>query len=99
MLLDIRQTHAFTVWLDELADERARKRVVQRIERLRVGLFGDCKPVGGGVSELRVDHGPGYRVYFVRRGRQLVLLLSGGDKSTQQRDIANAKALAQQWSS
>jgi len=79
-----------------LKDRRAVERIAQRIVRLQSGLFGDAKPVGGGVSELRVDHGPGYRVYFVLRRALLIVLLCGGDKRTQNRDIAKARALARE---
>jgi putative addiction module killer protein len=77
-----------------LRDLSARTRIQARLLRLQVGLFGDAHPVGEGVSELRIHHGPGYRVYFVRRGSTVILLLCGGDKSTQARDIAEARALA-----
>lgn len=93
-MIEIRQTTAFRDWLDGLADRRATERIAQRFVRLQAGLFGDVKSVGGGVSELRVDHGPGYRVYFVRRGKTIVILLCGGDKHSQPRDIKTAKALA-----
>lgn len=93
-MIEVRQTDIFAAWMDALADRRAAERIAQRIVRLQSGLLGDVKPVGGGVSELRVDHGPGYRVYFVQRGRVLIVLLCGGDKRTQQRDIERAKALA-----
>jgi putative addiction module killer protein len=76
-----------------LADQRAAERIAQRIVRLESGLFGDAKPVGGGVSELRIDHGPGYRVYFTRRGRIVILLLCGGDKGSQRSDIRTAQAM------
>ena len=89
----VRQTVVFREWLDDLADRRAAARIAQRIVRLQAGLLGDVKPVGGGVSELRVDHGPGYRVYFVQRGPVLIFLLCGGDKRSQGRDINRAKAL------
>jgi len=79
-----------------LKDRRAVERIAQRIVRLQSGLFGDAKSVGGGVSELRVDHGPGYRVYFVLRRALLIVLLCGGDKRTQNRDIAKARALARE---
>lgn len=92
-MLEVRQTTAFRDWLDELKDSRARERIAQRIVRLQAGLLGDAKFFEG-IGELRVDHGPGYRVYFVRRGRIVVVLLCGGDKSTQRRDIERAKALA-----
>jgi putative addiction module killer protein len=93
-MVDVRQTTIFREWLDGLADRRAATRIAQRIVRLQAGLAGDAKPVGGGVSELRVDYGPGYRVYFVRRGQVLIILLCGGDKRSQRRDIARAKTLA-----
>lgn len=95
-MIEVRQTKTFRTWLDGLGDQRAAASIARRIIRLQAGLFGDCKPVGDGVSELRVDHGPGYRVYFVRRGRTLVILLCGGDKGTQDRDIRAAKVMAQQ---
>lgn len=91
--MEVRQTEIFAAWMNGLADQRAAERIAQRIVRLQSGLLGDVKPVGGGVSELRVDHGPGYRVYFVQRRRVLIILLCGGDKRTQQRDIERAKAL------
>jgi len=84
----------FREWLDGPSDRRAVERIAQRIVRLQAGLFGDVKPVGDGISELRVDHGPGYRVYFVQRGPVLIVLLCGGAKRSQKRDIARAKALA-----
>lgn len=93
-MIEVRQTTVFRVWLEGLADRRAAERIAQRIVRLQAGLFGDVKPVGEGVSELRVDHGPGYRVYFVQRGQVLIVLLCGGDKRSQARDIRRAKALA-----
>lgn len=92
--IEVRQTPIFRAWLDGLADQRAAARIAERIVRLEAGLVGDAKPVGGGVSELRIDYGPGYRVYFVRRGRVLIILLCGGDKRSQHRDIIRAKALA-----
>ena len=86
----------FGDWLDALADRRASAVVLLRVARLQRGLFGDCKPVGAGVWELRIDFGPGYRVYFARAGVNIVLLLCGGDKRRQDEDIARAKAC---WSS
>jgi putative addiction module killer protein len=77
-----------------LRDRRAYTRIIQRIERLADGHFGDVRSVGGGVSDMRVDHGPGYRLYFVRRGLEVVILLCGGDKSTQSRDISTAHRMA-----
>ncbi len=93
-MLDIRKTGVFTAWLRGLRDKQAKARVIVRIDRLSLGLPGDVKPVGEGVSELRIDYGPGYRVYFVRRGTELVVLLAGGDKRTQDRDIRVALELA-----
>jgi putative addiction module killer protein len=92
--IEIRKTEAFTRWLDELHDIRARARVQVRIERLAKGLAGDVKPVGEGVSELRIDYGPGYRVYFMKHGRDIIILLAGGDKRTQASDIKTALHLA-----
>jgi putative addiction module killer protein len=91
---EIRQTQEFRTWVASLRDATAKARIVVRVERVGRGLMGDIKPVGGGVSELRIDHGPGYRVYLTQRGHVLVVLLCGGDKSTQAKDIAQAKALA-----
>jgi putative addiction module killer protein len=93
----VRQTEVFSDWLRRLRDENARARIQIRIRRLSLGNFGDVKPVGSGVSELRIDCGPGYRVYFQRRGESLVLLLAGGTKKSQEADIAKAKELAKQW--
>ncbi len=93
-MVEVRQTASFRIWLQNLADREATRRIAQRIARLRNGLFGDAKPVGEGVAELRVDYGPGYRVYFVRRGQLVVVLLCGGDKRSQSRDIRKAIAMA-----
>jgi len=90
-MIEIRQTVVFADWLDGLRDAVAVKRIKQRLARVQIGLFGDAKSVGDGVSELRVDHGPGYRVYFARRGDVVVILLCGGDKGSQKRDITRAK--------
>jgi putative addiction module killer protein len=90
----IHETERFTHWLENLRDVQARARIVRRIYRLAAGNFGDAKSVGGGVSELRIDHGPGYRVYFVRRGELIFLLLCGGDKRSQAKDIVLAQKLA-----
>jgi len=94
-MIEIRKTDAFVDWLDGLKDIRARARVLVRIERLAAGNPGDVKPVFEGVSELRIDYGPGYRVYFKKRGKELIILLAGGDKSTQSKDIRKALRLAQ----
>lgn len=93
-MIDIRQTIAFQQWLARLADRRAVEKIAQRIVRVQAGLFGDVKSIGGGVSEIRINYGPGYRVYFIRRGAAVILLLCGGDKSSQKRDIEAAKAIA-----
>jgi putative addiction module killer protein len=95
-MADVRRTLEFDRWLDGLRDRAGRSRIMARIDRLALDNPGDVKPVGGGVSEMRIDHGPGYRVYFVRRGDVVVVLLCGGDKSNQSRDIARAKALAEE---
>lgn len=93
-MLEIRKTDRFAQWLDGLRDIHARARVQARIERLAAGNPGDVKPVGEGVSELRIGYGPGYRVYFTMRGRAAVILLAGGDKRTQAADIKTALRLA-----
>ena len=93
-MLQIRKTEIFAHWLNGLRDVRARARVQVRIERLAAGNAGDVEPVGEGVSELRIDYGPGYRVYFKRHGREVVILLAGGDKRTQSADIKTALRLA-----
>jgi putative addiction module killer protein len=93
-VIAVRQTEQFARWFDRLEDERARARILVRIRRLSLGNLGDVRPVGGGVSEARIDWGPGYRLYFVARGRELIVLLAGGDKRTQFRDIRLAIALA-----
>lgn len=95
-MLRVVKTDLFAAWLDGLRDTRARAKVQVRIERLIAGNSGDVEPVGGGVSEMRVDYGPGYRVYFKRRGHELVILLAGGNKSTQSSDIKNALRLARE---
>ena len=93
-MLQVRKTEAFVRWLDGLRDIRARARVQVRIERLAGGNAGDVEPVGEGVSEMRIHYGPGYRVYFKRQGREIVILLAGGDKRTQSADIKTALRLA-----
>ena len=93
-MVEVRQTPIFRRWLEDLTDRRAVERIAQRIVRLQSGLMGDVKSLGGGVSELRIDHGPGYRVYFVQRGAVLIILLCGGDKRSQARDITRARDLA-----
>ena len=95
-MIEIRQTEAYFHWFDSLHDRQARARINARIRRVSLGNFGDVKPIGEGVSELRIDFGPGYRVYFVQRGQTLVVLLAGGDKRTQDRDIKKALKLARE---
>lgn len=90
---EIRKTDTYARWLDGLRDIQARARVLARVERLAAGNPGDAKPVGEGVSELRIDYGPGYRVYFTMRGRTVIILLAGGDKRTQAADIRTALRL------
>lgn len=93
-MIEIRKTETFVKWLDGLDDIRARARILVRIERLAQGNPGDVKPVGEGVSELRIDYGPGYRVYYKKQGQAIVILLAGGDKRTQSRNIKTALRLA-----
>lgn len=94
-MIDVRETVDFTNWLAALSDLRARLQIVRRIERIAAGNFGDAKSVGGAVKELRIDYGPGYRVYYTRRGDTVVILLCGGDKRTQSKDIRKAKEIAE----
>lgn len=91
------RTDEFAHWLKALNDARAKARILIRIDRLVAGNPGDVEPVGEGVSEMRIDYGPGYRVYYMKRGTALIILLCGGDKSTQKRDIKKAKQLAREW--
>jgi putative addiction module killer protein len=93
-MIQIQQTETYAKWFAGVRDRVTRARIDIRIRRLSLGNAGDTKPVGEGVSELRVDHGSGYRVYFIQRGEVVIVLLAGGDKSTQDKDIRNAKALA-----
>lgn len=93
-MIELRQTNEYVEWFASLRDRQARARIDARIRRLSLGNPGDVKPVGEGVSELRIDYGPGYRVYFAQRSRTLVVLLAGGDKRTQNRDIKLAQTLA-----
>jgi putative addiction module killer protein len=95
-MIEIRQTEVYARWIAGVADDRARARIEVRVYRLSLGNPGDVKPVGEGISEMRIDYGPGYRVYLTRRGKALVILLCGGDKRTQARDIDTAKVLARQ---
>ena len=97
MAIALKQTETFRLWERRLKDGRARTLIAARLLRLAEGLPGDVAPVGEGVSELRIYYGPGYRVYFQQRGAAIVVLLCGGDKASQSRDIAWAKRLAQEW--
>jgi putative addiction module killer protein len=96
-MMEIRQTAIFAKWLRGLRDMQGRARIQMRLDRIERGLFGDVKSLGDGVSELRIDTGPGYRIYFVQRGQVMVILLCGGDKGTQSRDISAAKVMAADW--
>jgi putative addiction module killer protein len=96
-VIEIRQTERFARWFGSLRDGQARMRIQARIRRLSVGNPGDVRPVGEGVSEMRIDYGPGYRVYFARRGELLIVLLAGGDKRTQERDIVIAREMAREF--
>ena len=95
-MVELIKSTTFDRWFADLRDKRAVARILARLDRLAVGNPGDVKPVGEGISEMRIDYGPGYRVYFLQRGLLLIVLLCGGDKSTQDRDIARAKAPAAQ---
>jgi putative addiction module killer protein len=97
-VLELRQTETFRRWRLGLRDERARALIASRLDRLAYGHAGDARSVGDGVSELRVHHGPGYRIYFARRGSAVILLLCGGDKGSQTRDVRAAKRLLVEWS-
>ena len=92
----VQQTEEFVAWLDGVTDAAARVRIAHRIRRVEAGNLGDARPIGGGVSELRMHFGPGYRLYFTRRGRVVIVLLAGGDKSTQLRDIEKARRIARE---
>ena len=96
-MIEFFKTDVFDRWLLELHDIRARARIEARISRLSLGNPGDVKPVGEGISEMRIDYGPGYRVYYLTRGPIVVVLLCGGNKASQDKDIVMAKALATQW--
>jgi putative addiction module killer protein len=96
-MIELIKSSTFDAWMRALRDRRAVTRIAARIDRLASGNPGNVKPIGGGLSEMRIDHGPGYRVYFMQRGALVIILLCGGDKATQQRDIELAKALAAQW--
>jgi putative addiction module killer protein len=93
-VVELRQTETFAKWFRGLRDAQARARINVRIRRLSLGNPGDVKPVGEGVSEMRIDYGPGYRIYFVRRGESIAILLAGGDKDSQDKDVQTALSLA-----
>lgn len=95
--MQVRRTEVFAVWLSRLRDKQGRAKILTRIDRLEDGNPGKTRSVGAGVVEMKIDFGPGYRVYYIQRGQELILLLCGGDKSTQANDIERAKALAAQW--
>jgi putative addiction module killer protein len=95
-MIEIRETREFSTWLDKVRDQQAVARIQVRIRRLSLGNAGDVKAVGEGISEMRIDYGPGYRVYFKVRGQELIVLLCGGDKTSQQADIVHAKRLAKE---
>jgi putative addiction module killer protein len=97
-MLVLKQTETFLKWRTRLKDDRARALIASRLDRLAFGNPGEVKSVGSGVSELRIDYGPGYRIYFARRGKTVIILLCGGDKRTQAKDIETAKRLAADWS-
>jgi putative addiction module killer protein len=96
-MIEIIQSETFRRWLSGLRDRQAVARINARIRRLSAGNAGDAKPVRNGISEMRIDHGPGYRVYFIRRGVSIAILLAGGDKRTQEADISRAIAIAKEW--
>jgi putative addiction module killer protein len=96
-MLVILKSKSFDTWFSKLRDRRARARIAVRIDRLALGNPGDVKPVGSGVSEMRIDYGPGYRVYYAQRGRVIVLILCGGTKRTQAADIRRAIEIAESW--
>lgn len=95
--MDVKQTETFRKWEHRLRDQRAKALIAARIFRLANGLAGDVKAVGMGISEMRIHHGPGYRIYFKQRGNEVIILLCGGDKSSQQADISTAQRLAAEW--
>jgi putative addiction module killer protein len=94
----LKETETFQMWRSKLKEKRLRLIIASRLDRLKYGNLGDVKPVGEGVSELRIDYGPGYRIYFQKRGSTIIVLLCGGNKTSQPRDIAAAKLLAREWS-
>jgi putative addiction module killer protein len=96
-VIEVQQSTTFKRWLQSLRDARARARIVARIDRMAEGNLGDVKPVAGGLSEMRIHYGPGYRVYFMQRGTALIILLCGGDKRDQTKSIESARRIAQDW--
>lgn len=94
---NIRRSSIFDTWLKKLKDSRARTKILTRVDRLAEGNPGDVKPAGEGISEMRIDYGPGYRVYYKDTGKEVIILLCGGDKTTQQQDISNARKIAKQY--
>lgn len=96
-MIEVRQTTRFSTWLAGLRNRQARVRIQKRLDRAKDGNLGDVSSLGGGVSEMRIYYGPGYRVYFIQRGSEMIVLLCGGEKSSQQADIAEAKALAKEF--
>jgi putative addiction module killer protein len=96
--MEFKQTETFRRWRIRLKDQRVRALIASRLDRLAFGNAGDVRPVGQGTSELRIDYGPGFRIYFQKRGETIIILLCGGDKSTQAKDIQTAKRLAAEWS-
>ncbi|WP_181274119.1 type II toxin-antitoxin system RelE/ParE family toxin [Brevibacterium oceani] len=98
-MVEVIRSTTYDRWVRSIKDRRVKARVLARVDRLAQGNPGDVKPVGGGISELRIRYGPGYRVYFLQDGARLILLLCGGDKSTQQRDINEAKRIGKEWKS
>jgi putative addiction module killer protein len=97
-MIELKQTETFRKWRIRLKDERIRALIASRLDRLAYGNAGDAKPVGAGIGELRIDYGPGFRIYFKKRGNTIIILLCGGDKSTQAKDIQTARRLAAEWS-
>ncbi|MFZ2654782.1 MAG: type II toxin-antitoxin system RelE/ParE family toxin [Victivallales bacterium] len=96
-MIEIRYTETFSDWLQHLRDRVGKAKILVRIDRLRIGLFGDTKPVGNGVLELRIDFGPGYRIYYTKQNKELIILLAGGDKNSQNRDIHKAQDLVKHF--
>ncbi len=97
-MIELKQTSVFAKWLLELRDKKTRTVIAARLDRLAYGLVGDVEPIGGGLSELRIHLGPGYRIYLRRQGNRIIILLCGGDKASQARDIKTAQRLAAEWS-